>query len=368
MLPSAVAAPLECRPPMNRPLPILDLPGPVGHAPGADVPERESDASLLADAFGRAIGYLRLSLTSACAMRCLYCRPETHDNPRNETRLTPDEIYSLVAHLAQHHGLTKVRLTGGDPTSRPDLDAVIRAVAAVPQITDLAMTTNALTLERRAEQYLEAGLDRVNISLDTLDRERFAELTGVDQLERVVAGIHAAQAAGLTPIKINTVVVADRNEQDLPALLRFAADHEIELRLIELMPMGPLADKWSERYVPESRMRQTLDPHIADWSLLRQGHSAARPYRVTLTTGQTVTLGFITPMSCNFCADCNRIRVAADGTLYPCLMDKASHSLLPAIRPGFSADYLDRLLASGLNQKAEEHPHDGAAIMTTLGG
>ncbi|MEX2387305.1 MAG: radical SAM protein, partial [Phycisphaeraceae bacterium] len=261
------------------------------------------------DTQGRRIGYLRLSLTKACAMRCTYCRPALLSQPRGEPMLTPDEIEQLVRHLVQHHGLHKVRLTGGDPTSRSELTQIIGRIAGVAGITDLAMTTNGLTLPHRAREYAEAGLQRLNVSLDTLDAERFARLTGVDGLPRVLEGLDAAEAAGLGPIRINSVVVRGQNERDLPSLVRFGAERGFEVRFIELMPMGPLAEQWAERYVPEAQMREQLDAIVHHWQPMEQGHDAARRYRVTLDDGAQAMVGFITPMSCNFCAACNRIRV-----------------------------------------------------------
>lgn len=301
-------------------------------------------------------------------MRCTYCRPALATQPRGEAVLSVEEIEHLVRHLTQHHGLHKVRLTGGDPTSRPELTRIIERIARVPGITDLAMTTNALTLPKRAVEYANAGLQRINVSLDTLDAQRFTRLTGVDGLKRVLAGIDAATAAGLWPIKLNTVVVRDQNERDLPNLVRFAGERGLEARFIELMPMGPLAESWAERYVPEREMHRRLEPHIARWHPLAQGSDATRRFHVTLHDGRDVIIGFITPMSCNFCAACNRIRVAADGTFYPCLMDEPAESLLPALRPVFDADEMDRRLGAGLAGKRVEHPHDGFVPMTVIGG
>ena len=335
------------------------------HAPSLDDVDSTPP---LRDTFGRGVGYLRLSLTKACAMRCTYCRPAKLEHPKDEPMLEADEIETLVRHLAQEHNLSKVRLTGGDPTSRADLTDILARITRVPGIEDVALTTNGLTLPKRAAEYADAGLKRINISLDTLDPQRFAELTGVDGLSRVLEGIEAAQTAGLQSIKLNTVVVKNQNEEDLPDLVRFAAARGLEVRFIELMPMGPLASNWAERYVPEVQMHRVLAPHILDWQLLDQGHDAARRYRVTLNDGRRTTIGFITPMSCNFCASCNRIRVASDGTLYPCLMDAPADSLLPALRPRLDGRKLDALIARGLAGKRAEHPHDGVATMTHIGG
>lgn len=322
----------------------------------------------LCDTHGRTIGYLRLSLTPACQMKCVYCRPAMLQLHNSSDALQPSEIEQIVRHMVGSDGLHKVRLTGGDPTARPDLIEIIRRVASVAGIDDLAMTTNGLTLARDANAFATAGLRRINISLDTLDPRKFERMTGVDGLQRVLAGIDAAKAAGLGPIKLNTVVLRDENEADLPSLVRFAAQRDVSIRFIELMPMGPLADVWSQRYVPASRMRQILDPHIATWRPLQQGADSAVCFDVTLRDGGRVVVGFITPMSCNFCAACNRVRVTSDGSIYPCLMDHARGSLMAAIRPHFDPVRLDALLHRALTDKAAEHPHDGVAVMTTIGG
>lgn len=321
----------------------------------------------LVDRYARRVGYLRLSLTKACSMKCVYCRPDFIDNPRGRAFLTPTEFARVTLHLVERHGVRKVRLTGGDPTSRPDLIEIVRRVAAIPGIDDLAMTTNGLTLARQAHALSTAGLGRVNISIDTLDRERFAALTGVDGLARVLAGIDAAVEAGLSP-KLNAVVVRGHNERDLPALARFAIGRGLVVRFIELMPMGPLAGAWERRYVSESAMREQIEPIVRHWTPLSQGSDAARRYRVELDDGKRGVIGFITPMSCNFCADCNRVRIAADGALYPCLMDRPGGSLLGAIRPRFDATRFDDLLAAGLLNKQADHPPTGTAVMTYIGG
>jgi cyclic pyranopterin phosphate synthase len=322
----------------------------------------------MTDQQGRAIGYLRLSLTRACQMRCTYCRPDRLTDCAGDGDLSADEIGALVAHLAQNHDLTKVRLTGGDPTARPDLLTIIERIARVDGVADLAMTTNGLTLASRARDYAEAGLTRVNVSLDALDRDKFEQITGVDGLQRVLRGIDAATAAGLAPVRLNTVVMRHHNEDQLPALVEFAATVGAEVRFIEMMPMGPLADRWADHYVPAAEVRHRLGPAVFDWQPLPQRHDSARRYRVRLVSGGTATVGFITPMSCHFCADCNRVRVAADGTIYPCLMDEPAGTLMPALRPVFNPGRLDTMLHDALDHKRPEHPAQGFVTMTHIGG
>jgi GTP 3',8-cyclase len=320
------------------------------------------------DAQDRPIRYLRLSLTEACQMRCVYCRPALLTQSNKPGRLTPCEIETLVRHLVRNHGLTKVRLTGGDPTARPDLIDIIQRIARIPGISDLAMTTNGLSLASHAKDYANAGLGRVNVSLDSLDPKRFAKMTGVDALSRVLAGIDAAIEAGLTPVKLNTVVLNNENLADLPALVQYAATRDVELRFIELMPMGPLAEHWADRYVPAPRMRNALAEVAVGWQTLPQGSDSAQTYDVTLRDGQHARVGFIAPMSCNFCSACNRLRITSDGSIYPCLMDQPRGNITEAIRPAFDAEHFDRLLSNAIQSKAPEHPVTGVAVMTQIGG
>lgn len=322
----------------------------------------------LRDCLGRRIGYLRLSLTSACPMRCLYCRPKVMKRAVVQTAMTASTIERVVRHLANRFGLRKVRLTGGEPTARPDLLEIVERLARIDGLKDLAMTTNGLTLARDAQALRQAGLHRVNVSLDSLDPTVFARLTGVDGRDRVIAGLHAARAAGLTPIRLNTVVLANENHRELPDLLHFAAKLGEEIRFIELMPMGPLAGQWADRYVPESQMRRQLEPIITRWEPLEQGADSARRYRVCLDNGLRATVGFITPMSCQFCAACDRLRLTANGDVYPCLMDRPQGNILSAVHPRFDAKELETRLRACLREKAEAHPTSGFTTMTILGG
>lgn len=323
---------------------------------------------MLSDASGRKIEYLRLSLTSDCPLRCIYCRPGASGERSGHEPISPAEIESLVRHLAENHGLRKVRLTGGDPTSRPDLTEIIQRIAAIAGVSDFSMTTHGLTLARKARDYKKAGLHRVNVSLDSLDVKQFHRITGSDGLERVLAGIHAAQEFALHPVRINTVVVRGENDDQLVALLQFAARHTLEIRFIELMPMGPLADSWRDRAVSESQMRERLAPIVQSWHPVPRKTDSAQRYRVILDDGTMACIGFISAMTGCFCNDCNRIRVTSDGSVFPCLMDKPRGNLLSALRPRFTPDRLEAVLTTALDAKLPKHPAAGVAIMTQIGG
>lgn len=337
------------------------------------------------DACGRTVNYLRLSLTARCNLRCVYCWPATLNPadrpPAGRTLSKPpvalplraDEIVALVEHLAVQHGLRKVRLTGGEPTCRPDFEPILRRLTRIPDLREVTMTTNGLTLSRQAQALASAGLRRLNISLDALRPDVFARMTGAAALPRVLAGIAAARRAGLDPIKLNTVVMRGVNDTELPGLVRFAAAMDLEIRFIELMPMGPLAGQWSQHFLPESGMRAILDAVVAEWEPLptdgaAQRSGSARRYRAWLRGGGTGRVGFITPMSCDFCDACNRIRITADGRVHPCLMGPATGALLPALRPHFDPARLSTILAQALAGKAAVHAPVGTTIMTQLGG
>jgi len=282
-----------------------------------DQPSQRPEPAL-ADAYGRRVGYLRLSRTPACPMRCTYCRPKVIKDMPGEQRMTPAGIEAMVRHLVQRWALRKIRLTGGEPTARRDLLEIIERLAGIDGLDDLAMTSNGLTLVRDAGPLRRAGLKRINISLDSLDPATFERMTGVPGPDRVLAGIDAARDAGLDPIRLNTVVLAGDNDAEIPDLVRFASQRDLEIRFIELMPMGPLADQWEARYVPEPVMHRRLDPIVAHWRPLHQGHDSARRYHLHLDDGRDVTVGFITPMSCNFCDACNRLRLTAAGDAATC--------------------------------------------------
>jgi cyclic pyranopterin phosphate synthase len=322
---------------------------------------------MIIDSLGRSIRYLRLSITRACMMQCSYCRPAALVRDYRSV-LTLAEIVALVRHLVIRHGVTKVRLTGGEPTSRADLPQLVRRLSEIDGLDDLAMTTNGLSLATQAAALGDAGLRRVNVSLDSLCQETFARITGVDGLEQVLHGIDAAVSAGLTPVKLNVVVVRGENDHELPELIEFAAERQLEIRFIELMPMGPLAHRWTDRFVSEGEMRDRLIGTVRSWQPLPAAADSARRFSVRLADGRQAIVGFIAPMSRPFCGRCNRIRIASDGAVYPCLMGPETGTLLPALRPVFNPAAVDRLLHAHLTQKAAQHLAAGVAVMSDLGG
>lgn len=318
------------------------------------------------DSHARNVRYLRLSVTPDCHMRCVYCRPGRYlhlDSPI----LTAAELVQLAGHLVSRHGVDKVRVTGGEPTARADLLEILRGIAAAPGLRELAITTNGLTLARDAAALKAAGVHRVNVSLDSLRPDTFAAMTGLDALQRVLDGIDAAAAAGLR-LKLNCVVLRGYNRAELPDMLAFATDRQLEIRFIELMPMGPLASMWQSQFVPETEMREVLSACVSHWRVLPRTGGAARRWEAVLRSGRRTVVGFIAAMSCPFCDLCDRLRIGADGTVYPCLMDRPAGTLMAAIRPVFRPEMVDALLERFLAGKAAEHPAAGCSVMAGIGG
>jgi cyclic pyranopterin phosphate synthase len=289
------------------------------------------------DTLGRSIDYLRVSVTDRCNLRCAYCLPATGMPwlPRPET-LTLEEIVRVVE-SAGRLGFRRVRLTGGEPLLRPDLPALVRAIARIPGIEEVSLTTNGMLLERLAHPLAQAGLNRVNVSLDTLDPEKFRRLTRFGEIERAWRGIEAAERAGLTPIKLNTVVIRQVNDDELSAIARLTQRHPWHVRFIELMPVGNLGD-WGEGFPPVNERYVSLQEMLARLSPLGMapaegpmGNGPARTFRIPGAPG---TVGFISPLGEHFCTTCNRLRLTADGRLRPCLLLEDEFPVRDALRQG----------------------------------
>lgn len=306
------------------------------------------------DDFGRAINYLRVSVTDRCNLRCVYCMPAGGVEKRTHAEILRYEQLALIIRAAAELGICKVRLTGGEPLARLGLVDFVRMVAAIPGIDDLSMTTNGTLLARHATDLATAGLHRVNISLDTLREQRFAQITRRSRLQDVWAGIAAAQAAGLAPIKFNMVVVRGLNDDEITAFARRTLSHGWHVRFIELMPIGANVNWAGDGVVPIPEIRAHIEADVGPLEPVHgpKGNGPARYFRLSGAEG---TLGFIGARSEHFCAACNRLRLTADGRLRPCLMSDHEIDLRPTLRAGANLEEVKALLTEAIHHKPQSH-------------
>jgi len=323
------------------------------------------------DRFGRNIHYLRISLTDHCNLRCVYCMPEDMTFRPNAELLQDDELLRLVNVFARL-GFDKLRLTGGEPTVRANVVDLVRQMAAVPGIQSLSMTTNGVLLEKLARPLKEAGLQRVNVSLDTVDPERFKRITRWGKLEQVWAGIQAAEAAGLTPVKINAVVVRGFNDGDVTDLARLTLEHNWQVRFIEMMPFGGDTAFQQQQVVSDAEIRARIETELGPLELQGGGRldGEARIYRLPGAPGE---LGFISSVTLPFCASCSRARLTADGKLRLCLLRDKELDLLTPLRQGATDEELRQLVVAGIWVKPWGHGlADGEVatnrVMSEIGG
>lgn len=301
------------------------------------------------DRYGRHINYLRVSLTDHCNLRCRYCMPEEMSFIPNEACMNDDEVLFFVELFARL-GFDKVRLTGGEPTIRPGVVELVRRIAATPGIAKVTMTSNGLLFAGLAEPLMHAGLQRVNFSLDTLDMEKYRQLTRRDALPQVLAGIQAAEAAGLTPIKLNVVVVRDFNVEEVSELAQLTLQHPWQVRFIELMPFGGNAGFQLEQVVSAAEIQQRVESRLGVLEEVLPGKldGEARLYRLPGAPGD---IGFISSVTQPFCSECNRVRLTADGRLRLCLLCDAEVDLLTALRRGVSNDEMRTLVVEAIWRK-----------------
>lgn len=322
-----------------------------GHA-GADC------AAPLRDSFGRRISYLRLSVTDRCDLRCGYCMPEKMQFLPKREVLSLEELYALSLGFIER-GVTKIRLTGGEPLVRRDMIDLLRALGRKlgEGLVELTLTTNGTQLAGYAGAIADAGVRRINVSLDTLDPSLFERLTRRDRLAEVLAGIKAAQQAGLK-VKINTVALKGLNEVEIPDLIRWAHGEGHDLTLIEVMPLGKVEQDRVDHYLPLTKVRAQLEQRF---SLRESAHSTGGPARYLTVAETGGRLGFISPLTNNFCAACNRIRVTATGQLYPCLGGGERVDLRGALRSAEPEANLARALDHAMRIKPERHHFDISA-------
>lgn len=311
------------------------------------------------DAFGREIDYLRISLTDHCNLRCVYCMPlrGLAFAPREDV-LNAAEL-EIVARGAACVGFRKLRITGGEPTLRPDLVDIVGRFRGVPGIHEISMTTNGVRLPDLAVPLKRAGLDRVNIHIDTMDPHHLERVMRLGKLDELWAGIESAVTAGLTPLKINAVVVRDYNEQDVVELARLTIEHDWHVRFIELMPLGggECAQLAQRQYVPNPETKRRIESALGPLEPMpvRDASDESRNYRLKGARG---VVGLISPVSEPYCGTCNRMRLTADGRFHLCLLNEDEVDVKQALRNGGNAEDVAGILLKAVAQKPTGHRLD----------
>ena len=345
---------------------------------------------MLRDSFGRVIDYLRISVTDRCNLRCVYCMPPQGIQLKAHHEILTYEEITAVVRAAAALGMRKVRLTGGEPLVRPHVERLVEMVAAVPGIQDISLTTNAVLLDRHASTLSRAGLRRVNVSLDTLRADRFERITRFGNIADVWRGLEAAEREGLTPIKLNAVVVRGMNDDELADFAALTQTHAWHVRFIELMPVSNEGD-WGEHLPPPGNRlvtTQEMQAHLSAYlgvpdlfsgalALAVSGVTGNGPARVFRLPAALGTLGFISPVSQHFCPTCNRLRLTADGKLRPCLLANGEVDVIGALRNGASERDVQALLLRAVECKPERHQLNGGPaparsigtrVMAQIGG
>lgn len=323
---------------------------------------------MLIDRFGRTIEYLRLSVTDRCDLRCTYCLPEGFkDFEEPEHWLTFDEIERVVGAFARL-GVSRVRLTGGEPLLRHNLPALAGRLKRLPGLHDLSLSSNATQLDKHAQALARAGVSRINVSLDSLQPERIEQIAGRAVLPKILAGLAAAKRAGFNPIKLNMVVMPGVNDDEIDAMVRFCIEHGFVLRLIETMPMGDTG-----RNAGHLDLQAVKEKLRAQFDLVEGVMPGGGPARYLQTPDGAFSIGFITPISQHFCGTCNRVRLSVDGTLYLCLGQEEKVEFRPLLRANASDQMLEDAIRQAIEIKPERHefreqPAKLVRFMSATGG
>lgn len=299
------------------------------------------------DSHGREIDYLRLSVTDLCNLRCLYCMPKGVIPKRSHEEIMTFEEIEIVVKALAGLGIKKLRITGGEPLVRRGVIHLIEKLKRLEGIDEIDITTNGMLLEKYALDLKRAGISRVNISLDTLNADRYKKLTQGGDLKDVIAGISAAKENNLTPIKINSVLMKTTSAEEVREFADFAAEHDLEVRFIELMPLGETAEFAKDNYKEGSYILEILKDRLEDE--IPRGSSPAQVFNLRGNRGK---IGIISPLSCNFCSECNRLRLTSDGKLRTCLHSNNDLDLKKHLRSGID---IYELLKSAILNKEKEH-------------
>ena len=313
-------------------------------------------APTLVDPFGRTIDYLRLSVTDRCNLRCTYCMAEDMTFLPKQQILSLEELHDTAAAFVEL-GIRKIRLTGGEPLIRRNIVKLVSLLTALPGLDEVTMTTNGLLLPTMAQPLKEAGLSRLNISIDSLKSERFKQLTRVGNLEEVIAGINAATVAGFKKVKLNAVIMAGFNDDEVIDLAKFAVDQGLDISFIEEMPLGEIdSHQRVKTQITSSNLREKL---ASEFNLINSAETTGGPSRYLQVANSDSKIGFISPMSNNFCESCNRVRLTAEGRLLLCLGNEHSMDLRELLRsyPG-DRDLLKSKITEALKTKPKRHYFD----------
>jgi len=323
------------------------------------------------DKYGRIIAEARISVTDRCNFHCIYCQPTPESTKEHRDHILSFEEIRLLAEILFERGVTKFRLTGGEPLVRKGLEKLVAMLSALDGLTDLALTTNAYLLAEKAEQLAEAGLKRVNVSMDSLDRRRFAEMTRSDSLDKVHAGMDAAERVGLGPIKVNCVVMRGVNDGEAVDFARFARETGRLVRFIEYMPFAPGGSWDLAMVVPGEELHRRIAERYPLVPVPAGPESTAQRYRFADAPGE---VGFITPVTNPFCGGCDRIRLTADGKIRTCLFARDEHDLKSLLRGGASREQIDQAIARAVwvkekgTERLLEQARDMNISMASIGG
>ena len=324
----------------------------------------------LIDSFGRTIDYVRLSVTDRCDLRCFYCLPKGYrDFEEPDEWLSFAEIERVIKVFGEL-GVHRIRITGGEPLVRRNLPELAHSLSQLPGIDDLSLSTNAVQLARHARALRQANVTRLNVSLDSLDVQRFKSITNGGKLNKVLDGLMTAKQEGFNPIKINTVLMKGINDDEAESLVEFCIEHGFALRFIETMPMGSTGQQATQHYVNLQHVKE----HLAQrYELIPSVMPGGGPARYVNIAGTELKIGFITPLSQHFCETCNRVRLAADGTLYLCLGQSDKLELRPLLRQGISDQDLTQVIIGAIARKPQRHefsekPSQVVRFMSLTGG
>jgi cyclic pyranopterin phosphate synthase len=331
--------------------------------------ELRSDKKLV-DPFGRRIDYLRLSVTDRCNLRCFYCLPKDFkDFEHSDSWLNFEELTRIVGAFSRL-GVSKIRITGGEPLVRKDLPVLAQMINNLQGVTDLSLSTNAVLLGRQAQALKQAGVSRLNVSLDSLKPERFKEITRGGKLDKVIAGLMAAKAAGFSPIKINMVALKGVNDDEYEDMVDFCIEHGFILRFIETMPVGDTGRDATNDFEDLQLLKKRLQKK---YNLAPSVNNEKGPARYMEVIGKNSNIGFISPMSQHFCESCNRVRLTGEGKLLLCLGQVSAFDFRPLIKQGASDEELETAIKHAITLKPERHdfnenPEKVLRFMSVTGG